>query len=303
VALLLLAALLPACSSVKPRIDHSGAITTYCDPPLAYEYDASIKPIANLDSVLAVTPALKQQFSRHDLLMANAVAIVPLLQQLRTNPTGQEADRLRQQIQSRLLLAQTQVSSVAAELDCEGERADQLATYLDQQDDRRVRRLTIGSVLIGAITTVATALILGDDANKTVAISGGLISAGMGGAAAFSSGKRVPFQHSRNLLTDIWQEKKTSVIYPPTVWYVLHETAFSNSKHQSIAYNTRQRWLDYVLQGSSADEQSLYFGKGGRYSADDLHTRANMLNQLQSSVRSINQDLQSLLLTLAQKRW
>lgn len=300
-ALLVPAALLSGCSSSKPRIDHSGAITTYCDPPLAYTYDASTRPVANLDSVLATNPAIGRQFSRHDLLMANAVAIVPLLQQLTTNPAGQEADRLRQQIQSRLLLAQTQVSSVAAELDCEGERADQLATYLDQQDTRRVRRLTIGSVVIGAITTVATALIPGDDANKAVAISGGLVSAGLGAAAAFSSGKRIAFQHSRNLLTDIWQEKNTSVIYPPAVWYVLHETAFSNSKQHSIAYNTRQRWLDYVLPGSSADDRALYFGTGGRYSADDLHTRANMLNQLQSSVRSINQDLQSLLLTLAQK--
>ncbi|QJD81456.1 hypothetical protein HH216_21650 [Spirosoma rhododendri] len=257
--------------------------------------------MANLDSVLAVSPALTQQFSRHDLLIANAVAIIPLLRQLTTQVTTQEADRLRQQIQTRLLLAQTQVSSVAAELDCEGERADQLATYLDQADTKRVRRLTIGSVVVGAITTVATALIAGDNANKAVAISGGLVSAGLGGVAAFSSDRRIPFQHARNLLTDIWLAKDQSTAYPPVVWYVLHEKAFSNSSQHVIAYNVRQRWLDYVLPGTSASDQALYFGTGGAYRADDLHTRANMLNQLQSSVRSINQDLQSLLLNLSKR--
>ncbi len=302
--LLVATALLQGCSSAKPHFSRSATFSTYCDPPLSYKYDPAEQPLANLDSVLSLSPTLAHQFSRHDLLVANAVAIIPQLQQLAqpNQLSAQDDEQIRQQILTRLLSAQTQIASLAAELDCEGERADQLATYLDEQDDRRIRRLTIGSVVVGAITTVVTAFISGDNADKITGISGGLISAALGGAAAFSSNQRVPFQHQRNLLTDVWKQKKTSTTYSPAVWYVLNEKTFSNSQQYSIAHNIRQRWLDYVLSGTSDAERTLYFEAGGSYRADDLHTRANMLNQLQSSVRLINQELQSLLLNLSKKR-
>ena len=297
-------ALLQGCSSAKPHLSRPATVNTYCDPPLPYQYEATEQPLSNLDSALALAPALARQFSRHDLLVANAVAIIPQLQQLvQPNQLSvQDDEQIRQQILTRLLSTQTQIASLAAELDCEGERADQLATYLDEQDDRRVRRLTIGSVVVGAVTTVITAFISGDNADKITGISGGLVSAALGGAAAFSSNQRVPFQHQRNLLTDVWEQKKTSTTYSPAVWYVLNEKSFSNSQQYSIAHNIRQRWLDYVLSGTPDAERALYFGAGGPYRADDLHTRANMLNQLQSSVRLINQELQSLLLNLSKKR-
>ncbi len=303
--LLIAPVFLQGCSSAKPHLSRSATFNTYCDPPLPYQYDATEQPLANLDSALALSPALVRQFSRHDLLVANAVAIIPQLQQLAqpNRLSVQDDEQIRQQMLTRLLSAQTQIASLAAELDCEGERADQLATYLDEQDDRRIRRLTIGSVVVGAITTVVTAFISGDNADKITGISGGLASAALGGAAAFSSNQRVPFQHQRNLLTDVWEQKKTSSTYSPAVWYVLNEKSFSNSQQYSIAHNIRQRWLDYVLSGTSDAERALYFGAGGAYRADDLHTRANMLNQLQSSVRLINQELQSLLLNLSKKRY
>lgn len=305
VVLLVAPALLWSCSSARPHLSRSATFNTYCDPPLPYAYNPTEQPIDNLDSALALSPALARQFSRHDLLVANAVAIIPQLQQLAqpNQLSVQDDEQLRQQILTRLLSAQTQIASLAAELDCEGERADQLATYLDEQDDRRIRRLTIGSVVVGAITTVVTAFISGDNADKITGISGGLVSAALGGAAAFSSNQRVPFQHKRNLLADIWEQKKTSTTYSPAVWYVLNEKAFSNSQQYSVAHNIRQRWLDYVLAGTSDADRTLYFGPGGAYRADDLHTRANMLNQLQSSVRLINQELQSLLLNLSKKRY
>ncbi|NEU69728.1 hypothetical protein GK091_22805 [Spirosoma agri] len=262
-------------------------------------------PRPDVDAFLRADTSLTKRYSRHDLLMANASGVLPLLKeliQLEKTPltTANRLERVikRQQIQQRLALASTELSSFAAELDCEGERADQLATYLDQKDTRRVRRLTIFSVVIGAVTTVATALIQADNTGKIVGISGGLVSAAAGGLAAFSSNKSVIFTHKRNLLADLWYQPAQSSVYPPLIWYVLTEKTFSNSGQTSISANIRQRWRGYVLEGTSSDEQTLYFGSGGNYQADDLHTRANMLNQLQSSVRSINQDLQGLLLSL-----
>ncbi|WP_460945465.1 hypothetical protein [Spirosoma daeguense] len=281
-------------------------IENYCAPTLTYSYDSTFRPIADFERFISENQDLRKQYSEHDLLLANAVGVLPQLEELRQleNKTQlhieTERTRVRQKILSRLVLATIEISSIAAELDCEGERADQLATYLDQRDSRRVRNLTVLSVVIGAITTVATTLIDANTPNKTTAIGGGLLSAGLGGLAAFSSGKTVSLDHKRNLLTDIWNQKQSSSqIYPPFLWYVLNQKLFSNTGQFPIRYNIRKRWEAYVIKGVSTEEKQLYFGDGGLYQADDLHTRANMLNQLQSSIRSINQDLQSLLLILS----
>lgn len=277
----------------------------YCAPALAYTYDSTYLPLPDIESVLKTDTGLTSHYSRHDLLMANALGIVPLLSELSRLANNKSLDaRLervikQQQIQNRLLLASTEIASFAAELDCEGERADQLANYLDQRDTRRIRRLTIFSVVVGAATTVVTALIQADNTTKVISIAGGLVSATAGGFAAFSSNIRVPFWHKRNVLSDIWHQPRASSVFPPVVWYALNEKTFSNSGQTSIGYNIRQRWKDYVLDGVSAEDATLYFGAGGNYQADDLHRRANMVNQLQSSVRSIDQDLQGLMLGLA----
>ncbi|WP_198175352.1 hypothetical protein [Spirosoma telluris] len=295
-----------SCSSWKYSQKEVAAQSSYCHPTIDYRYDSTYLPKANIDATLKADTALTKRYSHHDLMMANAIGVIPLLQELtglESNTTAEkrlEAIRKRQQILNRLLVASTQISGIAAELDCEGERADRLATYLDQYDSQRIRRLTLFSIIIGAATTVATTLIQSDNTSKVVGISGGVIGAGFGGLAAFSSSRTIHLSHQRNLLTDIWQQNQHSSVYPPFVWYVLNEKVFSNSNEYSISHNIRQRWLNFVLNDSSPEDQALYFGQGGDYKADDFHARANMLNQLQSSVRSINQDLHSLTLALAQ---
>lgn len=294
-----------ACSSLKQNQKEVNAQNNYCHPTVEYTYDSTYLPEANIAAILKADTALTRRYSHHDLMMANAIGVVPLLRELVLLETDTKADtRLErvvkhQQILNRLLVASTQISSVAAELDCEGERADRLGTYLDQYDSQRVRRLTLLSIIVGAATTVATTLIQSDKAGKVVGIGGGVLSAGLGGLAAFSSNRTIHLVHSRNLLTDIWQQNQQSSVYPPFVWYVLNNKEFSNSNQYSVSHSIRQRWQNFVLNDSSPDEQALYFGKGGDYKADDFHARANMLNQLQSSVRSINQDLHSLALALA----
>jgi hypothetical protein len=269
-----------------------------------YTYPSQYLPQANIQILLQQDTSLTNRFSRHDLLMANANGILPLLQQLIHlgkqvgTDTRLEQAILYRKIHNRLLQASTEILSLVAELDCEGERAEQLANYLDQRDERRIRNLTMLSIVAGAATTVVAALVTSNTAENAISIGGGLLSAGVGGAAAFSSNQSVSFLHKRNLLSDIWAESQESSIYSPFIWYMLNEELFSNSGQTSIRRNIRQRWQEYVLKEASLEQQQLYFGWGGNYESDDLHARSNMLNQLQASVRSINQDLQSLLANL-----
>lgn len=279
----------------------------YCDPPLPYRYDSAFAPRPDFEA--ALTPALLARYPRRNLLTANAMGILPQLQELLTleaqnrqqpGPATEVAVlRQRQRILAQLMLVGTTISSVAAELDCEGERADQVAGYLNEQDSRRTQRLNVLSISIGAASGIGTTVIANTPGQYAFGIGGGLLAAGLG-LLTLHGGSTAEFMHPRNLLAEVWAEKPTTDLFPPSVWYMLTNPAFSNSGQTTLAHNTRQRWQHYgqLAHPESAGGRqlaALLFGAGGQYSADQLTVRANMLNELQSAVRLLNQELQGLL--------
>lgn len=283
----------------------------YCDPPLPYRYDPAFAPRPDFEA--ALTPALLARYPRRNLLTANAVGLLPALQQLlayeeayRQQPSpATEAPVLRQRqlILGQLMLVGTTISSIAAELDCEGERASQAATYLDRLDARRTQRLNVLSISIGAASGIGTTLFDDKPAQYAFGIGGGLLGAGFGLLTLRQKGHAAAFPHERNLLTDVWNEQPASTNWPPSLWYMLTTPAFSNAGRTSLAHNIRQRWLRYDQLSHPASKQyqhltELLFGQGGEYQADELAIRANMLNELQSAVRLLDQELQGLLLVV-----
>lgn len=310
---LLLALGLGACAGTRPA-PRLQVAAGYCDPPLPYRYNPAFAPRADFEA--ALTPALLARYPRRNLLTANAVGILPALQALlalqaaaRQQP-GPAAElavlRQRQLIGSQVALVSSTVSSLAAELDCEGERADQVAGYLAALDSRRTQRLNVLSISIGAASGIGTTVIGNQAAQYAFGIGGGLLAAGLGLLTLRQSGHTADFRHPRNLLADVWAERPASATWPPSVWYLLTDPAFSNQGQTGIAHNTRQRWQHYgqlAHPGSKQGQQlaALLFGPGGTYSADQLTVRANMLNELQSAVRLLNQELQGLLLVLSEE--
>ena len=282
----------------------------YCDPPLPYRYDPTFAPRA--DFAGALTPALLARYPRRNLLTANAAGLLPALTTLlslettarqQPGPTAEVAVlRQRQLIGAQVALVSTTVASLAAELDCEGERADQAASYLKAQDSRRTQRLNVLSISIGAASCIGTTVVNNKATQYTFGIGGGLLAAGLG-LLTLTGGHSTEFTHPRNLLADVWSEKPASDVFPPSVWYLLTEPAFSNGGQTSLAHNIRRRWERYgqLTQSNSPKGKqlaALLFGTGGQYSTDQLTVRADMLNELQSAVRLLNQELQGLLLAL-----
>jgi hypothetical protein len=145
---------------------------------------------------------LTGRFSKHDLLIANASGVLPSLRDvIRLQGQAGRDTRLEQavlyrKIHNRLLVASTQISSLVAELDCEGERADQLATYLDQRDQRRIRDLTLLSIVAGAATTVRTAFLTDENAEKIVGIGWRPGKCGCRRRGGIFFNKSVPFVHN-----------------------------------------------------------------------------------------------------------
>ena len=309
---LLCAALLAlgACTASRPVNSALQAEPEYCVPPVAYRYDPATAPLLNIAPLL--DSALTARFPRRSLLVANAAGALPQLRELvrledapHQAPTTAHALAVltqRQRIATRLQLLAVAIASVAAELDCEGERADQVAGYLTAQAAGRTQRLTVLSIGVGAVSGIGTTVSSAQATQYLFGIGGGLLTAGLG-LLTLSSHRAVPYGHPRNLLADVWQEAPTSAVYPPGVWYLLTEKAFSNRGQNSVAHNTRLRWqrygeLDAPESRAGRRQQALLFGAGGRYQADDLTVRANMLNELQAAVRLLNQELQGLLLSL-----
>ncbi len=307
--LLAIVAALSGCAAAPPAPQRATA--RYCEPPLQYRHDAAFDPRPDLDA--ALTPELTARYPRRILLIANAVGILPALQKLQqTQRAAREPVDLatevallkqRQAILARVAMAGSAVSSVAAELDCEGERADQMANHLANLDDRRTQRINALSIVIGALGGVGATIADNRKDQYTFGIGGGLVAAGLGLLTLAQDGYTEEFQHPRNLLADVWNERPASTDWPPGVWYFLINPAFSNQGRTSIAHNARLRWQRYqALAEPDTDPGrrtvALLFGDGGSYNAEQLALRANMLNELQSSVRLINQELLALMLEL-----
>lgn len=304
---LLIGLLLCSCQSFKSGPTAMSQQKKYCQPVVHITYDSSYLPVPDIESILKTDTSLTNRFSTHDLLVANAAGVLPLLRAFirskTSSPasTNQERSAQWQQINDRIWLASMQVSGIAAELDCEAERANRLAAYLQQLDGKRIQQLTIFSVIVGALTTVATAFIQADTPAKTVSIGGGVTSAFLAGKAAVSSKRTFHLVDDRNLLTDIWDQRRQSTIYPPFIWQMLTGSSLSRGGQYSISFTTRQRWIDYTLSGASPLKKQLYFGAEGDYGAGDLLNRAEMLNQLQAEVRLFYVDLQSLHLNVSKQ--
>ncbi|MEH3087960.1 MAG: hypothetical protein PGN26_15815 [Xylophilus ampelinus] len=103
----------------------------------------------------------------------------------------------------------------------------------------------------------------------------------------------------------MWNESPASTAWPPAVWRMLTDPAFSNQGRTSIAHNMRERWQRYGQLAQPDSEKgrgltALLFGPGGSYSAVQLKLRADMLNEMQSAVRLLEQELQGLLLVLGE---
>lgn len=297
IGLLTISILVSSCSSVLKSTKIDYLTTNFCQPTIEYDYsqiEISKTNIKKEDSIL------KANLSRHDILISKAIGIETYLAEyLQTKKDTLKRLVLKQKITDRLLLTNVEINALASELDCNGERINKLADFVDDINNKRTKNLTVASVTLGALTTVATVLIKNNNASNLVGVSGGLLSAGLGALTISPKGKKIDLKLQRNLLRNIWYNDNSNQTYPDSIWTILNEKQFSNSGENDLQESIKNRWLQYNFDGKIDPEtQKLFFDEGGLYTADDLHSRANMLNELQSTIRSLEQDLKSLAIRL-----
>ncbi|CEJ70401.1 hypothetical protein BN1195_02711 [Chryseobacterium oranimense G311] len=307
VYLLVVFSLLTSCVSKKNQAIKQNILTlkdSYCKAPFKYNYSNRI-PSYNSDSILLANKDLRGMFSDQSILILNALDNLDEVHQIielkKDSSIASQVKvlQLKSKINSKITIALTELDAVAAEFDCEGERVTQIGNYVDNLNDSKNNKLILLSIVTGAAASVAGGIIQDGGWSNAVDISGGVLGAGFGLATLNPKGKKVEFIHQRNLLRDIWRQKLESPNFPPFIWYMYTEKKFSNKERHSIISSMKERWLHYQFDDDkTAADQSVIFSDGGFYRADDLHNRAAMLNQMQSATRTINQNINYLLLDL-----
>ncbi|PTT66818.1 MULTISPECIES: hypothetical protein [unclassified Chryseobacterium] len=299
--------LLTSCVSRKNQAIRQNILTlrdSYCKAPFKYNYGNKL-PSYNSDSIINANKELKDKFSDQSILILNALDNLDEVHEIMElkKDTSLESQvkvlQLKSKINSKITIALTELDAVAAEFDCEGERVAQIGNYVDNLNDSRNNKLILLSIVTGAAASVAGGIVKDNSWSNTIDIGGGVLGAGFGLATLNPKGKKVEFIHQRNLLRDVWKGKLQSPNFPPFIWYMYTEKKFSNREQQSIISSMKERWLHYQFDDDKkrADE-SVIFSDGGFYRSDDLHNRAAMLNQMQSATRTINQNINYLLLDL-----
>lgn len=278
----------------------------YCEPPIY----ANIveKPIEfNSDSILVPDHKWKTQFTKQNVLLAHALNLDKELEQL-TELRDEHSNikdsvlylAAQQKIEQKVRDALVEIDALVGELDCEGERCDQLKELLEGMNSKRDNKLTVASIVIGALSAVADACISNDGWNKGVAIGAGVIGAGLGWATLSPKGKRLILKHKRNHLRAIWEEKNSSE-FPPIVWYMLNETRFTNSQQSTMLRNIRKRWLTFTFEDDIKEaNKSVLFKSEGVYTEDLLETRSQIVGQLKATTQTLNQNFSSLLKEIKQ---
>ncbi|MVN92718.1 hypothetical protein GO816_16400 [Mucilaginibacter sp. HME9299] len=283
---------LSSCSTLNESSKLTALKNDYCAPTVKYQQDDS----ASLNEVQTIDPLIKAKLNQHDIYLASHLGLTTLLSSYLHSSVPVEKLASKQQLIERILLFNTQTEAIVAELDCNGERFDQLARYLDDKNNHTIIRLTVASILTAAVVSISTALVKNEKLDKGINIGGGIAGAGLGFMLLNPKGKKVALKTGKGLLTNVWNETNTEMAFPPALWRVMTDKTFSNSGELSLIQTLKRRWELFVFNGKvEAEDQLRFFKEGGYFSEEDVQHLADMHNQLQASVRSVQQDTRSLI--------
>lgn len=244
-------------------------------------------------------------FSPQAIAAAQATGAAPALvglAELRTRDTVAPL-RLHREVSNAIMLGMLDVASTVAEIDCEGERGDQLRGQLQAVLDRRTRQLGIASIMMGATTAALTgglSLAGAANAGNIAGIAGGGGEAGLALSLVFGEAEGELIT-SRNLLAEVWARPARPVLLPRSVWRYLTQPDPDGSTRLDRLH---AEWRTPELLGEPDSETerrraALLFGPGGRFTPAELEIRDAMLDLLEASVALMNQDLRALLLEVA----
>ncbi len=298
---------LGSCASMRNSHMGSYLADSNCSQQKDYRYTTQDMPAPI--HTLVLDTVLSRHFSFRSLNVAHAIGILNKLELFIQNRQGDTMPgldyrlkelELAQSIHQGINTASLEVSAIASEMDCEEERAGQVADYLGNKESDAETRLTTAAIITGAAGAIASGIILanGSDGNgdQVIGIGTGIAEATLALVILLNK-KKVTFYHPRNALKEIWQGNSTSAIFPAGIWYYLNYDNPARPELTSLRYQIIDKWMSFGQISDSKKKRQLidlYFGDGGRYTTSQLNNRANMLDQLEAYINLMKQDLKEL---------
>jgi hypothetical protein len=270
-------------------------------------------PLSEMDQPAATTRSVERQeavklYSKIAVHVADVMDVLPLLNHLahleNLQAPSAEIERARRKLTTRLQLANMEVSSLVAEIECEVQRADEVQDRLKQVQSTRTTTQTILGIIAGGLANILSGGIgmaaRSGDAADIASVAGGTLEVLFGTSANFTK-VRQEFSHPHNHLEVFWNgDGKEKEFFSPGVWRFLTEPDIRDLEGHSLRDVLVQTWNEEGRLGKPGSHQekarkALLFGEGGLYDSDDLHVREAMLHQLESSIQLMHQDLETLL--------
>lgn len=290
--------------ALTPNLGKSGCGQSVDQP---YTKEDMPKPIHEI----ALDTLLLQNFSFQSLNIANAIGVLDQLKDLLLlHKSYEEAPDLEKRIDimaathrinNTIASSALEITAIASELDCEEERADQIATYLKKKEDNASTLLTVGAIVVGASGAIAVGVLLANglvgNFPDYIGIGTGLVEAALGILILLNK-KKVVYHHPRNALADIWLGTETSKIFPAPVWYYLYYE-HNGSDEPSIRIQLIDRWMSFgqiakIKEKKKEKVYDLLFGEGGKYTAEQLFNRSDMHDQIEAQINLMSRHLRLL---------
>ncbi|MDI3463790.1 MAG: hypothetical protein OJF50_002611 [Nitrospira sp.] len=302
---------------VVVHLSANGCTSTLPPPKSTYTFDrgctpqeATFKnmPFSDAETAPSSSEATKdgeakKYYSPIAIHIADVMQVLPLLNRLarleRAHEDADEVERVRQKLLNMVQLATLEVSSLVAELECEVHRADEVQDRLkDIQFTRSMSQTLLAIVIGGFIDAVTGGFNIATGAINVISVTGGTLEVLFGASANFTK-VRQEFRHPHNHLERIWIGDVSREYYPPRVWRFLTWPNSRDQEGRSLRDVLIATWQEEGRLGEPGsrreqERKSLLFGSGGIYDADDLHIREAMLQQLESIIQLMHQDLETL---------
>ena len=137
------------------------------------------------------------------------------------------------------------------------------------------------------------------DAGNIVSVAGGALEVLFGTSANFTK-VRQEFSHPHNHLAAVWFGSLQSEFFSERAWRFLTDPGIRDLEGQGLRDVMLQTWQEEGRLGEQGsvrkkEREDLLFGSGGVYDSEQLHVREAMLQQLESSIQLMHQELETLL--------
>jgi len=206
---------------------------------------------------------------------------------------------LRHELDLRLLAFDSQLASLAFEVECTRGRIADLLRHLHVREGHRQLNLAVASLVVGAGTGVAAGVV--DLAHSpgwlasALAISGSATTAALGSAALLVPEQRVFLEHAHNLLRPIRDRADPEHLYPSFVFNMLTaQYPGENAPPTRLQVDLERTVRSYVPHSHYAAANAILFGEGGLYPRALLEARLEMLHHLRSAVQGVVRSLELL---------